>query len=509
MALLVLLPVAVRVALFSSWRFREDMFTTAWLSATHDFLGRSFFRLIPDNRLDWLAEFPTPFFALQRPFLELLGTTVFAVNLSVQPWVALTAVLLYLAVRDALDRLSAAIAVVIYSFLAPAVYLETQGFHFVSSTAAFLAFYWLLQRFLRDGRPLDAARTGVAAGACYLSYHSSWLALPILVLFTVLAALARRDASLLRRLPVAFAGILLVLGPFAAHAAGTGRLAGPLRRVEEVSLLRESEPVGAEDGTRVRSAPTVVGENLVKAAKELFGNRIDGHGGYDFGRRPPFDRVTLTLLLGSALLGLAVFSFRGDVLRILGVVAIAFVSLVGLSTPPPAFHRFSVAFPFVAAVLALPFTALSRLRYRPILPRALAGAGLLALLALSNVAHVVDAIARDADYDELRISELLSARFPGLRLQVAAFPSFAFERVYPFSVRPTIERIETDYHDSLLGRFRPADDLVVLIHAPHEVPPGRKEFQQEFADLDPEARLWPLGPKYSLLARRGGLPQKH
>ncbi len=509
MALLVLLPVAVRVALFSSWRFREDMFATAWLSATHDFLGRSFFRLVPDNRFDWLAEFPTPFFALQKPFLEVLGTTVFAVNLSVQPWVALTALLLYLVVRDALDRLSAVVAVVIYSFLAPAIYLETQGFHFVSSTAAFLAFYWLLQRFLRDGRPLDAARTGVAAGACYLSYLSSWLALPVLVLFTGLAALARRDAGLLRRLPVALAGFLLVLGPFASHAAATGRLAGPLRRVEEVSLLRESEAVAAENGTRARSAPTVVGENLVTAVKELLGSRIDGHGGYDFGRRPPFDRVTLALFLGSTLLGLAFFSFRGDVLRALGVIAIAFVSLVGLSAPPPAFHRFSVAFPFVAAVLALPFTALSRLRYRPVLPRALMGGGLLALLAVSNFAHVVDAIARDADYEELRISELLSARFPGYRLQVAAFPSFAFERVYTFSDRPTIERIETDYHDRLLERFRPADDLVVLIHAPHQVPPGRKEFQQEFAELDPEARLWPLSPGYSLLARRRGASQSH
>jgi hypothetical protein len=55
--------------------------------------------------------------------------------------------------------------VILYAFFGPSVYLETLGLHFVSSTAVFLAFFYVSLRELRGRAPRHALLAGMAAVA--------------------------------------------------------------------------------------------------------------------------------------------------------------------------------------------------------------------------------------------------------------------------------------------------------------------------------------------------------
>ncbi|MFZ5784882.1 MAG: hypothetical protein ACOY3Y_00440, partial [Acidobacteriota bacterium] len=174
-------PVAVRLALASPARIHGDELITAYFSLTEEFSAQRFFAEVPRVRVEWVSQFPTPFFLVQRWLLAAVGDDVAGVRLSVQPYVFLVGVLLFLLAREIADRQTAWIAVTISTFMAISLYLETLGLHFVSSTAVFLAFFLAGVRAIRSERSADAAATGVLCGACYLFYTSSYAALPLML----------------------------------------------------------------------------------------------------------------------------------------------------------------------------------------------------------------------------------------------------------------------------------------------------------------------------------------
>ena len=70
----------------------------------------TFFGYIPE-KWEWQGQFPKPYFFLQRVSLSLLGRSAVALRLSVQVYVAIISVMLFLTVREILGRASALIAV--------------------------------------------------------------------------------------------------------------------------------------------------------------------------------------------------------------------------------------------------------------------------------------------------------------------------------------------------------------------------------------------------------------
>ena len=87
-------------------------------------------------------------------------------RLSVQIYVAIVSVMLFLIVREIFDQKAAIAAVVLNAFLAMSVYHETLGFMFISSTAVFTVFFYFALREYRSGAPFDAAMAGLACGFC-------------------------------------------------------------------------------------------------------------------------------------------------------------------------------------------------------------------------------------------------------------------------------------------------------------------------------------------------------
>src|SRR5688572_1858610 len=199
------LPVVVRVVGQPPDRMHADEFLTAYFSATHDFAQSSFFGYMPE-KWEWQGQFPKPFFFLQRLFFGLFGESTTSVRLSVQPYVAIVSVMLFLTVRELTDTIGGLVAVVLYSFFAPSVYLESLGFFFISSTAFFSVFFYFGLRELRTGELSAAAMTGVACGFCYLTYPSSYLAFPLLLASFAVHWVRERKLRVIQNFSIALGG---------------------------------------------------------------------------------------------------------------------------------------------------------------------------------------------------------------------------------------------------------------------------------------------------------------
>jgi hypothetical protein len=411
-------------------------------------------------------------------------------RLSVQVHVAIVSVMLFLIVRELLDQRSAVVAVVLYSFLAVSVYMETLGFMFISSTAIFTVFFYFAARHYRGGRTFDAAMAGLACGLCYLTYYSSYLALPVLLAFFAVQFLRVRRAWVLRNFFLSLAGMLIAVAPFAAYFLRSENYVTP--RAKQVSLLTgEWSPYAEAIRKGQVTKVAVVRKNLDASLKSFVKDGIGGHGGYDFGHRAFFDRFTLVLFLGGLLAALVLVFFRSELLFVLLVILASFATGIVLTIPPPAYHRFSIAFPFLVMVMTLPFFLLFRLSDLPASARYALAAGLLLVYACVNERLFVDATIRDVPSDELRLCELINQRYDGRKLYVGAFDAFAFQKILYFRDRWKNRPVRTTFHDRLLEDFNPNEKyLYVMILG--------DDFKKKFQRADPKGRFVRFSESYSL-----------
>jgi hypothetical protein len=485
------LPVLVRVANMDPNRMHADEFITAYSSATHDFAHSSFFGAIPES-WEWQGQFPKPFFFLQRVFFDLFGATTLTLRLSVQVFVAIVSVMLFLIVREMLDQKSALVAVVLYSFLAVGVYLETLGFMFISSTAIFLVFFYFALREYRTGDRFFAVLAGMACGFCYLTYYSSYLALPVLLAFALVRWRRSGGPLVSRNLSVALTGALAVVAPFVAFLSRSGNYFSG--RARQVSLLTGEWSTYREAIAKGTVTPlAVVRDSLRLSLRSFFRDGIGGHGGYDFGRLAFFEPFSLALCLAGIAAALLLLQQKPDFLFVLLVVGASFLTGMVLTIPPPAYHRFSIAFPFLVILMTLPFHLLLRLPALPMAVRHALAGGLLLLFACVNQRQFTEAVFRDKPADDLRLSELINQRFDGRKLYVAAFRSFAFEKIFFFRDRWKNRRVETDYHHVLLKKLNPEEKYLYVMIFPDV-------FRKRFENADPHGRFFRFSATYGLFA---------
>lgn len=483
-------PVLVRVTHIDLSRMHTDEFLTAYFSATHDFGNSSFFHLMPEKQ-EWVAQFAKPFFLSQRVFFDLFGASTLTLRLSIQVYVAIVSLMLFLIVHDLLGPKSALVAVYLYSFLAVSLYLETLGFMFISSTAVFMVFFYFALREYRMERMFDAALAGVACGFCYLTYYSSYLAFPVLLAFAALHFLRERKSLVLQNFVIALGGMLLVLAPFIAVAWRSGN--SLTRRANQISLLTGEWSPHRQTIAKGASPLPVIKENLLLSLRSFIEDGVGGHGGYDFGHLPFFDRFSLALFLTGFLAGLILIFRKRELSLVYLVTGAAFLTGVVLTIPPPAYHRFSIAFPFLAILMTLPFSLLWRARKLPNSVRYAFAGGLLLLFACVNERQFTEAVFRDRPTYGLRLSELLNQRFAGRRVYVAAFPGFAFDKILYFSEKGRHRQTKTAYHAALLKNFNPTEKYVYVVIFP-------QVFRESFEKADPRGHFFPISPDCILFA---------
>ncbi len=490
-----LCPVVVRVVHMGidPLRTHQDEFVTGYFSATRDFAHENFFASMPE-RFEWMASFPRPIFLLQQWFFGIFGESATALRLSVQVYAAITAAALFLLVEELLDRKAAWAAVVLYSFMAISLYFETLGFCFVTAGAALMVFFLWATRAFRSARLRDAAIAGVACGCCYLAYYGSYVAYPLLAGFAFLAAASGKGRHALRTFLVASAGTLVVVAPFLAWDLASGD--SYLRRFKQVALTTGTwSPYRRAIREGAPAAP-IVAENVKASLKAFVRDGVGGHGGYDFGRLAPFDRFSLALLLVGAAVSLSLaLRRRGprELLLVLAVILAAFLAGVALTIPPPAYHRFTVALPFVAILMAVPFAMLDRVPGLSSVSRRAVFAGLLVLYASLNERRFVEAIVRDKPADDLRAVSLLRQRFGG-RDPVMALARYSdLDRTLYFYDRPPRRPVTREFHRWLLRDIDSKRKYVYLITLPDR-------WREQFERADPNGRMYRVSWLFGIFA---------
>ena len=483
------LPVLVRAVNIDPNRMHADEFLTGYFSATHDFAHTNFFGSMPEY-WEWQGQFPKMYFFLQRAFFTVFGVSTASLRMSVQVHVAVVGAMLFLIGREMFGRAAGIIAVVLYSFLAMSVYLETLGLFLIGATSVFTIFFYFLVRHHRAGGAFPAAMAGIACGFCYLMYYSSYFAGGILLASFAVRWLRTRRLAAVRDFGLALAGMLVVLAPFLAFVAKNGDYA--LRRAKDMSLLSGLSSPHREAIARGANPVPILWNNLILDLKAFYKNGVAGAGGFEFGHFALFDRFSLVLLVAGLAACLVLVWKRSEILLVFLVLGGSLASVV-LAVPPPTGHRFVIAFPFFALVMALPLSLLLKVPRLPAGAAAALVAGLLLVYASINERRYVDAIAGEDTSDELRLSELLNTRFGGRTVYVAAFDAYGYQKVFFFRDRWKNRHVETRFHDYLLKNFKRDEKYVYVVTL-------IEDFRKDFRRADPTGKFFPFSVGYTLFA---------
>ena len=462
------------LAVFSTIQshYHQDEFITAFTS----------FTLPPIAKLDWFAayppvwvsQFPVLFHVLQKPFFLPIGPSVAAVRISVWPYVIGIIVYLYiLAYRVFLFR-RPLVPVILYIALAPHVYLTSMGLHFISSTFFYIAAITHFLLFLRYHEFSQARLAGVLTGLAYLTYTSSYVTFPVVILLTLIWMWQKRNIVLGGFLR---AGILtiLVLMPFLVYAATVNNVF--MQRVGQVNVLWgtwSDVPKKVAGGTPVTS---VLVKQTVDAVRSLFVPEVGGLGGYNFGRLALLDPLTGMLFaigVGVVLLHIATSRSRMDA-SLLVILLLPFVSGFVLTTHPPPFHRLSLLYPWFALIVAIPLDALAAIIRNSNGVKVLTVVATLALV-MTNLRHGWDMTISDRVHypqNSRVIGEYITHRVPtGTEILIAAFPAFHLGQELTFRtegkysiVSDESKKVLNRYNGQLLILLRPEDEVIADITA--------------------------------------------
>ncbi len=474
---LALLPVAIRILSTQHFRVHGDELITAFHSATDDFSAKRFFEGVPQSG-DWVCQFPSPWFVLQRGWFVLFGSSLDEIRRSQVPYVYLTSVCLFFIARRLAGRATAVVAVALYSCLAISLYIETTGLHFIAGTTLFTAFFLAALRLLEDGGAWNAAVAGVMTGACYLFYPSAYIALPVFAAFWLAHLRRTRRADVARWILLPAAGALVVVGPFLVYAFTVYNYF--TERASQVSFVNH-HTVEYDAMPLARRVPAILAENAVRGVRSLWTDGLGGAAGYWFGERALFDRLTLVVFLAGLVVAVWMARRNAGLSLALFALGFAFLTAIVMSVPPVPFHRLSSIYPFIALVLALPIRLIGRLRIRP--PVLLAGlqAIAVAVVASANYGYFSKIAVTEGTPTDLFIADWVNTRYADRVLYVAAFPGHAYRKLAYWA--PTRRRTQTisDYHGDLLRRFNTDERYLYLVTF-------GSEFRERFTKMDPRGR---------------------
>lgn len=480
--LIILLPIVVRVLLYQPDRIHGDDLLTATFSQNYHPLTTNFFSGIPEGT-EWVAKFPTPYFLFQKIFLRITGASVLTVKLSVIPYIAVVSVMTYLIGSLLLGSVAGAVAVFIYAFMAISIYHETLGLHFISSTAIYMVFFYTILRAQKDAKTFWYAASGITCGLCYLSYTSSYIALPVLGLAILGNRITKKPYS--KWLAWAVIGATITLAPYVVYAVTRDNYFGG--RINQVSLLTGSWSAFRPNAFSPVEIGTILGNNISVSLSSFIENGIGGHGGYTFNKQAFFHKTGFILFLAGLLYALAKKRNISMLLAML-TVFLTYITGVVLTIPPPAYHRLTLAFPFIAVISAAPFSLVSISRKQSVAVALL----ILAVYAGTNIRYTQTAITPEALIEDAAIIKYINTEYPNRHIHVAAFPSFALGKFFPFFLPVTALSVDTNFHKEYLNNPDNNERYLFIITLP-------SDFRSEFENTYPDGKYIPYSEKYGIL----------
>ena len=473
-ALIIALPILVRVSSLNENRVHQDSFITGYYSAHYNLTTTNFFSVIPQDPSDWVSQFPTPFFFLQKSFFLIFGTNPLNIKLSIMPYILVTSIALFLTTKKLFNSRVAVITLILYSFFSPGLYMDTLGLHTASSDAIFSLFiYFLIFNYFEQKRILSAS-TGVICAFCFLTYQSAYIAIPVAVVFFIFEFLTKNKRKILLKYLIISFAFLLTLGPFLAYSSNHDNYM--FKRFHQVSFVNDLK-------THI-SPIKMLENNALLSIKSMYKEGIGGIGGYNFGHLAFFEKLSLLFFSVGFLLNFFLLRKKPYLFILPVVISSAFLGGIVITLMPPNFHRLAVAFPYIAIVSAIPFYFLLKIKInRYVLYLSIII--LLLIYSCNNLNYFlemvkVDTINNPPDFQYVQLIKYIQRNYPKRKMYVAAYPSFVFNKIYYFFNKS--RDVETDYPDNLLARFNRNEKYVYIILYP-------EDFNDAFQNADLNGKI--------------------
>jgi hypothetical protein len=482
-----LLPVLVRLVLFVPDRIHGDDMVTAYFSAHYDWVEDNFFGAVPRDRGAWVSQFPSIYFVGQKLVFSGLGVGVWQTMVSTLPYVYFIGFSLYwLGMRLASKKVGI-MAVGLYALFFPSLYLETVGLHFTMSVAMYsLLLVGLLEYFL-SRKAGWAWISGMVAGFCYLAYTSSYIALLVAAgFFAGLYIVDKARKKIVVDGGRFILGFLIVWMPFGVFLLSNNYL---VQRTDQVAFF-EGEWSSAKSSEQSGDAlKTLFMQHVHNSLRDVLVEPIEGHGGYNFGNQRMFTLVSMAfLVVGVMSVGYELWRKRISFwwVIILSVV-ISFFAVI-FSIPPPAMHRFSLAFPLLSLIMAMGFYGLWSIKRWWVV-------GLVGLLfagyGWGNVKAYISMAREEQLNDSVVVAQEVGTLCHDRVWYMAAYPNFALSKIMYVVSGGKRNEIRTDYHNNLIMSFNPDEKYCYLILFP-------EAFNQTFMNLDENGKIYQLTESFSL-----------
>lgn len=515
-----------------SARYHGDEVISAYYSAQYSILKNNFFAPVPINKSDWVCQFPSLYFFLQKIFFLFFGENIISARFSVLPYVFLISIFLFLLCQYLYNKKIARLSLILYAFFAPALYFETRSFHFVSSTAIFLINFYLLIIYPKStNKSTIATLIGWSLAFSYLFYTSSYLALPITIFFyltLIIQILLKKQQNLSKFrqitqdfiLSILIAGLILL--PFFTQMV-LDKNFYLLERTKQVDLLSGTwspHPKTLSQHPQISTVINIISQNLLVSLKSIYQDNTQGDNGFWFNHLPFFDQFTLLLfILGCLACLFLIFKKKHCqsliLINLLTIVIAAFILGIVLTIPPPAFHRFTLAYPFLIIIIMAIFYLFDlfiihlqnhhRWQHQPWQKIFhLSQSGILFLIIVIyiffNINHFLTAICLEDTPKEIPLVNSINQNYQNKKIYLAAFPNFHLYKVIYFFGQGNVKKMtpqQVDYHQKLLNNFNPNENYLYILLYP-------KEFKQLFIEKDSSGQFLPYSEDYGLFVKNSG-----
>jgi hypothetical protein len=484
---IIALPLVVRVINYSPQRFHGDDLVSAYFSVHYHPLTTNFFSGLPGNG-QWVCNFPVIYFLIQKIFLKFTGDTILAVKLSVLPYVAITSIFLFLITKMTTNRITGIISVILYSFLAFSLYLETLGLHFIASTAVFLIFLYLLLKTLKTDKPLGAILTGIFCGLCYMFYSSSYIAFPVFFTVYLIRFIIKPSLITIKIALIITTGFLIFISPFAGYALTTENYF--TQRTDEVLLLTGNWSPVKNKAKSLNGSIQVVKDNLQVSYKSLITDGIGGHGGYTFNRQAMFDPVARILIVAGLIAALILLTRRVEIIIIIGIIVLTFATGMVLTIPPPAYHRLSLIIPLLSMIMALPFYYLRK--FVPFKIFLIITSAMLIIYSITNEMYFKRSIKDEIINPDIPLANYINLKLPNRHWHVVAYSSCGLEKVYYFFGGKTELSIDSNYVQSYEKYFPLSEKYVLIV-------PDNPDLAKRVQVGNPGSQLFKFSDIYTLV----------
>jgi hypothetical protein len=467
---IILLAVLVRVILMlNTNNFHIDEYLTAHFSYSLGNLTKlDWFGVYPPTGV-WICQFPVLYFFFQKLFFNVFGLSTLTMRFSIIPYIIAIFIFLWAIAKRLYNEQVAIVAILIFAVFSPDLYLSRWSLHFISSTALFLGatYFFILSN--QVGKKIHFAVFGFLLGTCYMTYYSSYIALPLFLIYLLILAVTKKiSISSLRNFLLSFVVFFYTISPLITYAIKVANFF--TQRTDQVGLINGLwSPY--QNVTKLQSVIEILSKQTILSLQSLYKDGIGGQAGYWFGKLALFDTITFIFFV----ISIIYFLFRithnkaPQNIFVLLTIACAFVTGMVFTIPPPAFHRFSIAFPFIALLIAVAIVDL----YMILKEKRIKGALLFLVLCvlaimMGNIFHFKKVMEMDGpdDPDFPKIQQNITQENTHM-VYIASFDSYSLGKVLFIRSNETINSV-THSLDELLKEIPHGRVSYLIIVYPDE-----------------------------------------